>query len=89
METLVSLNREQGVTIIVVTHEADIAAYADRVITMRDGQILTDERVKKPERNRVCEATVPPLRRKWRFFTPAARRTMSARVRAPHWPSGS
>src|SRR5579863_9480518 len=50
METLVSLNRDQGVTIIVVTHEADIAAYADRVITMRDGQILTDERGKKAER---------------------------------------
>ena len=40
MQTLQSLNREQGVTIIVVTHEADIAAYADRVITMRDGQII-------------------------------------------------
>ena len=38
METLVSLNREQGVTIVVVTHESDIAAYASRVITMRDGR---------------------------------------------------
>ncbi len=47
METLVSLNREQGVTIIVVTHEADIAAFADRVITMRDGQIISDQRVQK------------------------------------------
>src|SRR5271165_950212 len=37
------LNREQGVTVIVVTHEPDIAAYADRVIVMRDGRILTDE----------------------------------------------
>ena len=44
METLRMLNREQGVTIIVVTHEADIAAYADRVMTMRDGQIISDER---------------------------------------------
>ena len=48
MQTLSSLNREQGVTIIVVTHEADIAAYADRVLTMRDGQIISDER--KPGR---------------------------------------
>ena len=32
------------VTIIVVTHEADIAAYADRVLTMRDGQIVADTR---------------------------------------------
>jgi macrolide transport system ATP-binding/permease protein len=46
METLVALNRDQGVTIIVVTHEADIAAYAGRVITMRDGRIISDERRK-------------------------------------------
>src|SRR6185437_1901442 len=38
------LNREQGVTVILVTHETDIAAYADRLITMRDGQIVSDER---------------------------------------------
>ena len=51
METLVSLNREQGVTIIVVTHETDIAAYADRVVTMRDGEIVSDERVTKAGRS--------------------------------------
>ena len=44
MKTLQSLNRERGVTIIVVTHEADIAAYADRTVTMRDGLIVSDER---------------------------------------------
>jgi macrolide transport system ATP-binding/permease protein len=43
MATLQSLNREQGVTIVVVTHEPDIAAYADRTVTMRDGQIISDE----------------------------------------------
>ena len=48
METLVALNRQQGVTVIVVTHEADIAAYADRVVTMRDGNVLSDERRKTP-----------------------------------------
>ncbi len=47
METLVALNREQGVTIVLVTHEPDIAAYADRVVTMRDGKIISDERVAK------------------------------------------
>jgi macrolide transport system ATP-binding/permease protein len=49
MKTLQSLNRERGVTIIVVTHEADIAAYADRVVTMRDGEIIADERKRKLE----------------------------------------
>ncbi len=43
MEIIRRLNREQGVTVIVVTHESDIAAYADRVIVMRDGRILSDE----------------------------------------------
>jgi macrolide transport system ATP-binding/permease protein len=44
MKTLKRLNRERGVTIIIVTHEQDIAAYADRTVTMRDGQIISDER---------------------------------------------
>jgi macrolide transport system ATP-binding/permease protein len=35
---------EEGKTIIMVTHENDIAAYAGRVITMKDGVIVTDER---------------------------------------------
>ena len=48
METLVALNREQGVTIVLVTHEADIAAYANRIVTMRDGEIISDDHVKKP-----------------------------------------
>ena len=42
MDTLVALNRERGLTIILVTHEADIAAYADRIVTMRDGRIVSD-----------------------------------------------
>jgi len=48
METLTSLNREQGVTIVLVTHESDIAAYANRIVTVRDGLIVSDEKVSKP-----------------------------------------
>lgn len=37
------LNREQGITVILVTHEPDIARHARRVITVRDGLIASDE----------------------------------------------
>jgi len=37
---------EQGITIVMVTHELDIASYAKRVVVMRDGVIRTDEPVK-------------------------------------------
>ena len=53
MQTLTQLNREQGVTIIVVTHEADIAAYADRALTMRDGEIVSD--VRNPKHSAIDE----------------------------------
>ena len=46
-EEIMSIFRElnrQGKTIIMVTHEREIAHYADRIITMRDGQIISDER---------------------------------------------
>ena len=36
------LNRERGLTVVVVTHEADIAAHAERIIQFRDGQIRSD-----------------------------------------------
>ncbi len=44
MEVLTKLNREQGITVIVVTHDPDVAAYADRVVTFRDGVIISDTR---------------------------------------------
>jgi putative ABC transport system ATP-binding protein len=42
MLILQRLNREQGLTVVLVTHEADIAAYAQRVLTMRDGLVIRD-----------------------------------------------
>jgi len=41
---------EQGITVIIVTHETDIAQYAHRVIDVRDGRILKDHAVESPRR---------------------------------------
>jgi putative ABC transport system ATP-binding protein len=45
MELLVELNRERGITIVMVTHEPDVAAFARRNIVFRDGRILSDSPV--------------------------------------------
>lgn len=42
MAILDQLNKEQGITIILVTHETDIAAYAGREVVIKDGRVLTD-----------------------------------------------
>jgi len=39
------VNRERGQTVILVTHDADVGASTDRIIRMRDGVIVADERV--------------------------------------------
>lgn len=44
MDILEQLNREDGITIILVTHEPDIAGYASRELVMKDGQIVQDVR---------------------------------------------
>jgi putative ABC transport system ATP-binding protein len=42
MEVLQRLNRENGITIILITHEHDIAEYAQREVTFRDGRVVSD-----------------------------------------------
>jgi len=44
MTTIQALNRQRGLTVILVTHEPDMATFADRIITMRDGVIVSDQR---------------------------------------------
>jgi len=43
MDLLTALNEEQGITVIMVTHEADMAAYARRIVRFVDGRIAADE----------------------------------------------
>ena len=46
MEIFQRLNRERGITLVLVTHETDISEYADRVIFFKDGKIKSDHPVK-------------------------------------------
>ncbi|KCV83234.1 ABC transporter-like protein [Actibacterium atlanticum] len=47
MELLTALNREDGITIVMVTHEDDMAAFANRIVNFIDGRIATDIRNEK------------------------------------------
>ena len=44
MQLLVSLNRTRDITVVLVTHEHDVAAYCSRIVSFRDGRVERDER---------------------------------------------
>jgi putative ABC transport system ATP-binding protein len=44
MDLITSLNRQRGITILMVTHESDVAAHADRIIHFVDGRVESDTR---------------------------------------------
>ena len=44
MELIASLNRDHGITVLMVTHEAEAAAYAERVVKFVDGRVESDHR---------------------------------------------
>ncbi|MCX5885465.1 MAG: ABC transporter ATP-binding protein [Proteobacteria bacterium] len=47
MELFVKLNKEANITIVLVTHESDIAAYSRRIIRFSDGEVVSDEKEDK------------------------------------------
>jgi putative ABC transport system ATP-binding protein len=53
MEIFQRLNQEKKLTVIIVTHEPDVARYAERIVHVRDGRISSDEQV--PERSIASE----------------------------------
>ncbi len=69
MEFIRHLNRDQGLTVIVVTHDPDVAAYTDRTVTFRDGVIVSDtrksespQRCPPPKRQSISMERAPGLR---------------------------
>jgi len=51
ISTFLKLNQEKGISVVFVTHEADIAAYTRRIVTIRDGVVSSD----KPNQARLLE----------------------------------
>jgi putative ABC transport system ATP-binding protein len=43
LDLLISLNREEGTTLVLVTHDRELASHANRVITLKDGLVISDE----------------------------------------------
>jgi putative ABC transport system ATP-binding protein len=60
MEVLQRLNREQHITIVLITHESDIAEYGTRVIAFRDGRVVKDEAVPRTRDAAQELAALPP-----------------------------
>jgi putative ABC transport system ATP-binding protein len=60
MQVLQELNERDGLTVILVTHESDIADYSKRIITFRDGQITRDQPVLKRRIASEILASMPP-----------------------------
>jgi putative ABC transport system ATP-binding protein len=61
MDVFQTLNRERGITVLLITHERDIAEYGTRIVSFRDGVVRTDEKI---TRRRIASeelAALPPV----------------------------
>jgi putative ABC transport system ATP-binding protein len=61
MEIFQRLNRERGITLVLVTHETDIAEYAQRVVVFKDGKIKKDYQIENPRNAAEELKNLPPV----------------------------
>jgi putative ABC transport system ATP-binding protein len=48
MEVFRRLNADRGITVVLITHEPNVAAYGSRVIQFKDGRVLADTASERP-----------------------------------------
>jgi macrolide transport system ATP-binding/permease protein len=86
MNTLRALNEREGLTVVLVTHEPDMAAFADRIVTMRDGAIVSEERLRAPTPppagGAPRAAVAPPVETDARLVLPLLRMALPVAARA-------
>jgi putative ABC transport system ATP-binding protein len=61
MEIFQRLNRERGITLVLVTHEPDIADYAQRIVVFKDGKIKKDYQIENPRDAAEELRNLPPV----------------------------
>jgi putative ABC transport system ATP-binding protein len=61
LEIFQRLNRERGITLVLVTHEHDIAQYAQRVVVFKDGKIKNDYQIKEQRDAAEALRNLPPI----------------------------
>jgi macrolide transport system ATP-binding/permease protein len=61
LSTLTAFNRERDVTVVLVTHERALAELADRIITLRDGVIVSDEQTGRAAGGHDASRNLPPV----------------------------
>jgi len=81
MEIIRRLNRDDGITVILVTHNAEVAEFADRVITFRDGVVISDER--KPASRPATDRIAANARAIAQSATPAGESAIDAPTSEP------
>ena len=61
MEIFQRLNRERGITLVLITHESDIAQYAQRVLVFKDGKIRKDYQIEEQRDAAEELRNLPPI----------------------------